>query len=143
MINKTKVRVYIAGGWFDLLQMRAVQDIESVLTLSGGDFFSPRKMNLGTDGCDWDAIYKANIAEINKCDVVIASTEGKDMGTLFECGVAATLNKKIVYYAPSLEGGRFNLMLARSASSVCTSMSELVDIVNAGYPTREYKGGIE
>ena len=135
-------KVYIAGGWFNLLQMSAVTDIECALIDKGHDVFSPRLDNLGEDGIDWTGVYNKNLLMIDNCDIVIASTSGKDMGTLFECGYAAARDKKIIYYAPGLDG-KFNLMLAKSAVRVCTSLKELIVCINEGFSEEEYTGSIE
>ena len=136
------MKVYIAGGWFDLLQLLVVKDIETILGLTDTEFFSPRLDNKGTSGMSddkWDDIYSTNIRELHNCDIVISSTEGKDMGTLFECGYATAINKPVVYYAPNLKGP-FNLMLAKSAWAVLTSPGDLHTFIEEGMPKIPYTG---
>jgi nucleoside 2-deoxyribosyltransferase len=61
-------------------------------------------------------VFAENINQIKNCDVLVASTVGKDMGTLFECGAAYILGKPIIYFWES--EGPLNLMLAGSAAYV-------------------------
>ena len=139
------MRVYTAGGWFNLIQLLAMKDIETILDVNETEYFSPRKDNIGKPGMseeEWSAVYQRNIDELHNCDIIIASTENKDMGTLFECGYATAINKPIIYYAPNLEG-QFNLMLAKSAWGVATSPQELHDIVSGGFKKSGYIGEIE
>jgi len=78
---------------------------------------------------------------IDECDIVIASTEGKDMGTLFECGYAFAKNKPVVYYAPNIH--KFNLMLAKSARAVALTPDSLFRMAKNDFPAVDYVGGIE
>ena len=105
-------KVYIAGGWFSEEQEKALSEIENYADTMCLHVFKPRSDNLGSDGCDWDSIFAVNIAEIETSDIIIASTVGKDMGTLWECGYAYALNKPILYYTPGIS--KPNLMLAMS-----------------------------
>jgi len=130
--------VYIAAGWFSDEQHKALEEIKDVL--KGWKVFSPKDDTNPDYG--WDTVFSKNMENLDKCDLVVASTVGKDMGTLFECGYAHAIGKKIVYYAPGLEGD-FNLMLAKSASRVCTSFEELEQAMIEGFATKEYVGEIE
>ncbi len=130
--------VYIAAGWFNDEQYKALEEIK--LVLSGWKHFSPKDDTNPEEG--WDKVFSDNMTNLNMCSLVVASTVGKDMGTLFECGYAHAIGKKIVYYAPGLEGD-FNLMLAKSAHRVCTSFKELEQAAIEGFDYKEYIGEIE
>jgi len=130
--------IYCAGGWFSAAQEKALEEIK--LALNGYNVFYPREDT--NPGFGWDAIFAKNMAIIDVCDYVIASTVEKDMGTLFECGYAYSKGKKIIYYSPGLKGD-FNLMLAKSAHRVCTSFEELQEAAIEGFIKAPYKGGIE
>ncbi|MCI4437346.1 MAG: nucleoside 2-deoxyribosyltransferase [Ignisphaera sp.] len=134
------MKIYIAGGFFNDEQNKIIDDLEYLLR--NHQTFSPRRDNLGVLGCDWDSIYKRNIHELHNCDIVVASTANKDMGTIFECGYSTAIDKPVVYYAPNLNGP-FNLMLARGARAVLTSFKEMEDYINKGMPKQGYVGGIE
>ncbi len=57
---------------------------------------------------------------------MICNTRNKDMGSIFEAGYFHSLGKPIVYFCAGLpEGAKFNLMLAASGKSVCTSLNGL------------------
>ncbi len=130
--------IYIAAGWFTPEMESAIKDIK--MALHGYKVFSPREDTNPEFG--WDAVFTKNIENLKDCDMVVASTIGKDMGTLFECGYAHSLGKSIIYYAPGLEGD-FNLMLAKSAHRVCITFEELQEAAMAGFEYKEYIGEIE
>lgn len=133
--------VYLASGWFTPAQEKA--RLEMLNTISKDHFvFSPKDDNLGTEDSDFSSIFQANIREIENCDIMVASTIDKDMGTLFECGVAYAKGIPIVYYAPGLSGP-FNLMLAESAVSVCTTQPSLHVASQLDFPAKQYSGEIE
>ena len=77
---------------------------------------------------------------------MFAVTNGKDMGTLFECGYAFANKIPLIYFAEGLDG-QFNLMLARSAVAVFTDIkdvtfSRVYHILSTGFK-EEYSGEIE
>ena len=71
------------------------------------------------------------------------------MGTIFEAGYMNCLEKPIVYFCDGLPpGSQFNLMLAASGISVCTSLKELDEYLSACVAkdtllTKRYEGKIE
>lgn len=124
------MRAYIASGWFTEDQEVARQEILEAVQLSDIDYYSPKddmlydpKVNTTLE------VFNENLAEIRKSDVLIASTVGKDMGVLFECGYAYAINKGIVYYFK--HDGKFNIMLAESGIKVVSTKQELVEYLNA------------
>ena len=57
---------------------------------------------------------------------MICNTRNKDMGSIFEAGYFHKLGKPIIYFCAGLPpGAQFNLMLAASGLSVCTSIDQL------------------
>jgi nucleoside 2-deoxyribosyltransferase len=139
------MKVYVASGWFTPEQEKARKEILRALNKFQVEFYSPKEDCLAKpdDGGDvLQSIFKENVDQIRESDYIVASTVGKDMGTLFECGYAHALEVPIIYYAPGLEGN-FNLMLARSAHNVATSVEELEYIIEGNFPYKEYKGVIE
>jgi len=118
-------QIYVAGGWFDKEQMAAIKELEELFDI---DSFRPR---LDTKHLipDWDAIYNENIKHLSRCDMVIASTIGKDMGTLWECGYACALNIEVIYYTPGIS--RPNLMLGKSGI-ICSTIEEVYAYVYDG-----------
>ena len=134
------MRVYVAAGWFTPEQEQARKDI--LKACESHDLFSPKEDNLIFEGDDLKAGFEINLAEINRADIVVASTVGKDMGTIFECGYAYAMGIPVVYYAPRLDG-LFNLMLAQSARSVHTTTTSLHASAQWDFPEQPYTGGIE
>jgi len=122
-------KVYIAGGWFNDGQMRAIKEIEAFSDKWFIEAFKPRVDNLGSDGCDWDAIFTSNIEHIDSAGLVIASTVDKDMGTIWECGYAFAKGIPIVYYTPGID--KVNLMLLKSGK-VAKTVEELFSIIIEG-----------
>jgi len=121
------MKVYVAAGWFTPDQEAARAQILHVLRGAGVQVYSPKDDGLYVKGDDPSKVFNTNLTEILKCDLVVASTEGKDMGTLFECGFAYSMRVPIVYYY--LGDGPFNLMLAASATEVVTRHAALAGAV--------------
>jgi len=117
------LRIYLAGGWFTPAQEATLSYLEEALSKYGFEFFSPRRETLippGTQATDEvrRKVFLKNLEEIEKCDLIIASTEDKDMGTLFECGYGYSLKKPIIYVNFSIGDRPFNLMLQESSVAV-------------------------
>lgn len=125
--------VYIAGGWFSPEQEKALDELECFIKKHFKQYFSPREHN-NAKGQALEDIFQKNIQALDNADIIIASTIGKDMGTLWECGYAYARELQVIYYAPGIE--KVNLMLAKSGR-VARSLKELWDILidmdNVGY----------
>ena len=61
--------------------------------------------------------------------VLVAVTDHKDIGTIFECGVAYLATTPIIYYAETLGNKPFNLMLAESGVAIVRSPEELLTLI--------------
>ena len=128
------MKAYIASSWFNPVANKEVNDIISALEDSGFEFFSPRDFfvcppdaNLETQ----QSTYKGNIEHLHNCDFMVCNTHGKDMGSIFEAGYFKALDKPIVYFCAGLPAGAsFNLMLAQSGATVCTSVDGLNDYLS-------------
>jgi nucleoside 2-deoxyribosyltransferase len=118
-----KYNVYIAGGWFTPKQLKAVEEMESAVRNSGMYMYSPRTDCLWKPGMDEKLVVSENMDNIDECSFVLASTEGKDMGTLFECGYAYARGVPVVYYFKSEE--KFNIMLAGTGEAVIQNQLDL------------------
>lgn len=84
-------------------------------------------------------IYDANVNEAAYSDVVVAVTDGKDIGTLFELGYAAcardvgsTNTPVLVGVALTLGNNPFNLMLAEGLDVVCKTLDQLRSFLLTG-----------
>lgn len=85
-------------------------------------------------------IYKANISLINECDIVIAnlnSFRGKeaDSGTIWECGYAKALNKKVYGYMKSTKA-YIETFSANERST--NSQGEITDLQNRAIENFDY-----
>jgi len=140
------MKAYIAAGWFSKAQEEKLNKILSICKDVGLSVYSPRDDFLYKEGMNPSEVFDANLAEIKAVDFVIASTEGKDMGTLFECGYAYASGKPIVYVY--MGEGKFTLMLAESSTCVCTSWTILnsyltTAVATGSIPWVRYKGVLE
>lgn len=126
LLNK-KGRVYLAGGWFSDEQMERLEWVRDELKRLGFDVFSPKDEALCPPDAKGDTrqmIFDGNLQGIKNASFVLAITNCKDMGTIFECGDAYANHVPIVYFAEGLNGP-FNLMLAQSGVHVLTSRDQL------------------
>ena len=144
------MKVYLASGWFTPKALEEVEALEVLLTDLGLNVASPRKIFICPPNAPLDVqkdTFKGNVEHIRTADFVLCNTRDKDMGTIFEAGVAYNANVPIVYFAQGLTGN-FNLMLAQSGVKVTTSYEELREYltrsIEAGKPLFEpYYGRIE
>ncbi|NJR72715.1 MAG: hypothetical protein HC773_01400 [Scytonema sp. CRU_2_7] len=144
------IQVYLASGWFSPTQREEVDVIESWcdnhkdITL-----YSPRRESNCPPTADESTqkkVFSANIVNIVKASLVIVNTRDKDLGTIFEAGVAFSRKIPIIYFAQGLTG-TFNLMLSQSGIAVSTTYHELAKHVNGFIQnpryTSPYTGVIE
>jgi nucleoside 2-deoxyribosyltransferase len=145
-------KCYIASGWFSPEWLEELETIKSVLDSLNLKYFSPKDENLCTPDADenfQDQVFNGNITGMEECDWMICNTRNKDMGSIFEAGYFHKLGKPIVYFCAGLPpGAQFNLMLAASGKTVCTSIKQLkgylIDCQATGeIITRRYEGDIE
>jgi nucleoside 2-deoxyribosyltransferase len=123
------MKVYLASGWFTPKALEEVEALENLLGDLGLNVASPRKIFICPPNAPLDVqkdTFKGNVDHIRTADFVLCNTRDKDMGTIFEAGVAYNANVPIVYFAQGLTGN-FNLMLAQSGVKVTTSYDELRD----------------
>jgi nucleoside deoxyribosyltransferase len=123
--------VYIASGWFSPEWLQEVEDIKKVLEDLDLAYFSPKDYAIAEADASVDtqkAIFDGNVKHLDICDWMICNTRNKDMGSIWEAGYFYSLNKPIVYFCAGLPpGAKFNLMLAASGVTVCTSLDDLRD----------------
>lgn len=123
------MKVYLASPFFNEEQIERIEYIENLLEELGFEVFSPRKeLVIKPD----DTALKREVGFSNNCDgitnsdFVLAVTDGKDMGTIWESGYAYGKGIPVLYFAETLGDNAFNLMLAQSALlGVCKSRKEL------------------
>lgn len=145
------MKVYIASPFFNEEQLERVQFIENKLTENNIEFFSPRSdtyVRPDSSSEERKKAFEDNIKAIAQSDFIIAVTDGKDVGTMFEAGYAYAKLVPIVYFAETLGDKPFNLMLAMSAIyGVVRSREQFGEFLNflngADILDAEYTGEIE
>lgn len=128
-----KYDFYIAAPFFNKEQVERVELVENMLREKGYTFFSPR-----TDSAVEDInnpenrkkVFALNHQSIDSSDRIIAITDGKDAGTLWESGYAYAKNIPIIYVAFTLGKAQFNLMLAESGVAACRTEQELSNAID-------------
>jgi len=123
------MKAYIASSWFTPTAFEEVEMIKTLLTKNNFEYFSPKDFFVCPPTADLDtqrATFEGNVEHILGNEFVICNTRDKDMGSIFEAGVAYNSNTPLVYFCAGLpEGATFNLMLAQSGIKVCTSFEDL------------------
>jgi nucleoside 2-deoxyribosyltransferase len=137
---------YIASPFFNPEQLERVEWIKSVLEQQDIKYFSPKDECI----CPPDAtiaqrqkVFSDNVEHILSTDFTFCITDGKDIGTIWEAGYAYAAKKPIFYFAETLNGAQFNLMLAMSGARVFTDRAavEAADLTDLN--TVPYEGLIE
>ena len=128
-----KHHVYIAAPFFNNDQITRVALVETLLEKHGFTYFSPRKQSAIGPIADPEVRKKAfqmNVNGIEDAEMVIAITDGKDVGTIFEAGHAFASNIPVIYVAFTLgKDGLFNLMLAESSVATATTVEDLEEAI--------------
>lgn len=127
------MKAYIAAPFFNEEQLERVKFIEDTLKENNVDFFSPRLdtyVKPNSDNTERTKAFEDNLKAIQTCTFMIAVTDGKDVGTMFECGFAYAMRTPILYFAETLGDKPFNLMLAQSATiGTLKSRNELKQVL--------------
>lgn len=143
--RETKHNVYIAAPFFSPDQITRVALVETLLEKHNMTYFSPRKQSAIGSIADPEVREKAfqmNVDGIEDADFLVAITDGKDMGTIFEAGHAYASGVPIIYVAFTLgKDGQFNLMLSESGFAACKTVEELEDAIQG--KGNYYEGLIE
>ena len=129
--------VYLAAGFFNDRQNEALQQIIDVCDELGLKTYEPRRdsVQIGKNPTEEERQlnFDMNLDAILKSKFIIASTEGKDMGTIFEVGFAYANHIPVFGFAPFIpEGMPFNLMLAQSMEEVFLSKDAMLDYFKNG-----------
>ena len=146
------MKFYIAAPFFNPAQIQKVEAVKEMLQSNGLDYFSPKDDCLFQNdaGVDSQAIFRTNCDEIEKCDGVIAITDGRDVGTMWESGFAYGIKKENIVYAwlDHDPKANFNIMLAHSGDAVALGYGELARILKSAQEDGEvashnYSGNME
>lgn len=141
-----KQHVYIASPFFNQDQVTRVALVETLLEKLGLSYFSPRKDSACENIHDPEArkrVFKLNEENISNSEFVIAITDDKDTGTIWEAGCAFSRDIPVIYVAFTLKDNQlFNLMLAESGYAVCRNKEQLEEVLTTG-KSLMYTGLIE
>jgi len=112
--------IYIASPFFNADQLEIVETIKSVLDNNNLTYFSPKDECMYKEGeTTPEEVLEINIMGLNKTDICVCVTDGKDPGTMFEAGWCYAKGIPLIYvWLGGLPGQKFNLVLAASGSVV-------------------------
>ena len=109
--------------------------VKNALRYEGYTVYSPRENGILTPDATDEVrtkIFKENCEAIQKSHRILAITDEKDIGTIWEAGYAYGIGKEIVYYAETLGDNPFNVMLGKSGIGIFTKYNDLVEAAAAG-----------
>lgn len=119
--------IYFAGGWFTP-EMEEEHTRLYNLIKDNYKVFNPRlESKIGQKNGNIDT-FLGNINAIENADIVVVITDRKDMGTIWEAGVAYQSKKPIIYYAETLGDKPFNLMLAMTGN-IAKNENQLLNLL--------------
>ena len=143
-MTKKKYDYYIAAPFFNPDQITRVELVKSILDSKGLTYFSPKDDSAVSNINDPDQrkrVFALNHESISASRSVIAITDGKDPGTIWEAGFAFAKDIPVIYVAFTLGNAPFNLMLAESGVAACRTAEELKAAIDGNIIY--YKGDIE
>ena len=118
---KKKYDFYLASPFFNDEQIKRENKVKNLLRGFGFKVYAPMEHGIVGGIASQDSVtetFKSNVEAINNSEYVIAITDGKDMGTIWEAGYAHGKNIPIVYYAETLGNNPFNIMLSESGIGI-------------------------
>lgn len=116
-----KYDFYLASPFFNDEQIKREETIKKTLRGYGFSVYAPREHGIVGSLASQEAVtstFDSNVEAINNSRMVLAITDGKDMGTIWEAGYAYGNNIPIVYYAETLGNNPFNIMLSESGVGI-------------------------
>ena len=125
-----KYDFYLASPFFNEDQIEREERIKSLLRTYDYKVYSPREHGVVGSLSDSVAVqetFNSNVEAINNSKKVLAITDRKDMGTIWEAGYAYGKGIPIVYYAETLGDNPFNIMLSESGIGIYTDQKKFED----------------
>lgn len=126
--SSKKYDFYLASPFFNEDQIEREERIKNLLRTYGYKVYSPREHGVVGNLSDSVAVqetFNSNVEAINNSKKVLAITDRKDMGTIWEAGYAYGKDIPIVYYAETLGDNPFNIMLSESGIGIYTDDIQL------------------
>ena len=121
---------YLASPFFKDSQIQREESVKNALRNEGYTVYSPRENGILTPDATDEVrtkIFKENCEAIQKSHRILAITDEKDIGTIWEAGYAYGIGKEVVYYAETLGNNPFNVMLGKSGIGIFTKYNDLVE----------------
>lgn len=134
-INYYEYDFYLASPFFKDTQIQREEAVKNLLRNEGYTVYSPRENGVLTPNETDEVrmkIFKENCEAIQKSHRILAITDEKDIGTIWEAGYAYGIGKEIVYYAETLGNNPFNVMLGKSGIGIFTKYNDLVEAAHSG-----------
>ena len=134
-INYYEYDFYLASPFFNDNQIQREEAVKNALRNEGYTVYSPRENGVLTPDATDEVrtkIFKENCEAIQKSHRILAITDEKDIGTIWEAGYAYGIGKEIVYYAETLGNNPFNVMLGKSGIGIFTKYSDLTYATKTG-----------
>lgn len=134
-INYYEYDFYLASPFFKDTQIQREEAVKNLLRNKGYTVYSPRENGVLTPNETDEVrmkIFKENCEAIQKSHRILAITDEKDIGTIWEAGYAYGIGKEIVYYAETLGNNPFNVMLGKSGIGIFTNYNDLVEAASSG-----------
>lgn len=138
-----ETRVYIAAPFFNQEQLLAVNEIENILDKYGIEYFSPRLDGVLTEMSKTEksermkGIFLGNIAELNRCNLMIAVIDNYDTGTVFELGFFFGKKKEEPIITVSNRDFDLNVMLKFSVSCHLKKIESLSVLISSLIESKE------
>lgn len=129
-INYYEYDFYLASPFFKDSQIQREEDVKNVLRINDYTVYSPRENGVLTPDATDEVrtkIFKENCEAIQKSHRILAITDEKDIGTIWEAGYAYGIGKEVIYYAETLGDNPFNVMLGKSGIGIFTKYNDLVE----------------
>lgn len=144
-INYYEYDFYLASPFFKDSQIQREEAIKNALRNEEYTVYSPRENGVLTPDATDEVrtkIFKENCEAIQKSHRILAITDEKDIGTIWEAGYAYGIGKEVVYYAETLGNNPFNVMLGKSGIGIFTKYNDLVDAAKNGFFKNKNEKGL-
>ena len=136
---------YLASPFFKDSQIQREEAVKNLLRNEGYTVYSPRENGVLTPDATDEVrtkIFKENCEAIQKSRRILAITDEKDIGTIWEAGYAYGIGKEVVYYAETLGNNPFNVMLGKSGIGIFTKYNDLVEAASSNMFNNKNEKGL-
>ena len=144
-INYYEYDFYLASPFFKDSQIQREEAVKNALRNEGYTVYSPRENGILTPDATDEVrtkIFKENCEAIQKSHRILAITDEKDIGTIWEAGYAYGIGKEVVYYAETLGNNPFNVMLGKSGIGIFTNYNDLVEAASSNMFNNKNEKGL-